>query len=537
MRVRVLGHSGFVPCARALGRIVRVVCTLTLTLAIVGACESESNQIRTENLLLAQGEFFGLAWGGTQLERFYTVARAGVPTGTADDSHAPANLVAGAPAQPCELGASVSRYLPLAPRTSSKYVIGSPSPARIGLFDSIDDDGFGTLSFADIHCERRSFSVPDVDIGSDRLWFLYAPDLVNLKLAVLNRNHSVIYVDPWAEEQHEMASDVQGLVPFETGAWLLETNRLVRRNLEGQVVARRASNVEWFTLLGSPDDLVYKQTGEGWFVQRNDVVQRFSEDDPDLCDVRGLDGFKPNAIGYFRSCDKRELRIYVSPEEHYEYGALDNYQTTNGAILYTKTRDDTTSLWLIKSSAPKQVIPITERAHFIVDFMFWLHPGQLMVITHEPNMPTSVWLLDVDSPEHLFVPVTSGIIGYQFGSDGVAALYENGELVLMDRTLTQVIKRVPNALRSRFNFMFRGKAASLGYLDDVNVDTKLGRLELQLLKGDHFSLADDVREFQEVWWPERGILYAKGGVAPGIYFARVDIPCETTSDTAWACGF
>ena len=24
---------------------------------------------------------------------------------------------------------------------------------------------------------------------------------------------------------------------------------------------------------------------------------------------------------------------------------------------------------------------------------------------------------------------------------------------------------------------------------------------------------------------------------PGINFARVDIPCETTSDTAWACGF
>jgi hypothetical protein len=238
-------------------RLVRLVRLAgTLTLAIVGACGNESNQIRTESLLLAKGEFFDLSWGGTQLERFYTVARAGVPTGTDADANAAANVVAGAPAQPCELGASVQRYLPLAPRTSGKYVIGSPSPARIGVFDDIGDDGFGTLSFADITCQRRAFSVPDVDIGRDRLWFLYAPDLVNLKFAVLNRNQSVIYVDPWAEEQHEVATEVQGLIPFDTGAWLLEKGRLIRRNLEGQVVDRRASNVEWFSLLGAPEDLV-----------------------------------------------------------------------------------------------------------------------------------------------------------------------------------------------------------------------------------------------------------------------------------------
>jgi len=57
------------------------------------------------------------------------------------------------------------------------------------------------------------------------------------------------------------------------------------------------------------------------------------------------------------------------------------------------------------------------------------------------------------------------------------------------------------------------------------------------LTGDHFVIADDVREFRDVWWPERGVLYAAGGDTPGIYFARVDIPCENTSETSFACGF
>jgi hypothetical protein len=50
-------------------------------------------------------------------------------------------------------------------------------------------------------------------------------------------------------------------------------------------------------------------------------------------------------------------------------------------------------------------------------------------------------------------------------------------------------------------------------------------------------LARDVREFEYVFWPERGLAYVTGGEDPGIRFARIEIPCEASSDAPWACGF
>jgi hypothetical protein len=88
-----------------------------------------------------------------------------------------------------------------------------------------------------------------------------------------------------------------------------------------------------------------------------------------------------------------------------------------------------------------------------------------------------------------------------------------------------------------YRFVFRGKASALAYLSHLDTDTRLGRLELQFLPGAHFVLDEHVREFSEVWWPERGLVYTRSGERAALNFARVEIPCETTSDTAWACGF
>jgi hypothetical protein len=91
---------------------------------------------------------------------------------------------------------------------------------------------------------------------------------------------------------------------------------------------------------------------------------------------------------------------------------------------------------------------------------------------------------------------------------------------------------------TRFSFVFPGSSAAIVYLSQVDSTTGLGRLDLQFItSGEQFSLARDVREYREVWWPERGMLYARGGSRAGIRFARVDIPCEMTSDSPWACGF
>jgi hypothetical protein len=120
-------------------------------------------------------------------------------------------------------------------------------------------------------------------------------------------------------------------------------------------------------------------------------------------------------------------------------------------------------------------------------------------------------------------------------SRGTAWLNDTGELTLTDRNAEGTLLRASGV--TRMSFVFPGSSTALVYLSDVNLATGLGRLQLRFLTGESFVLARDVREYREVWWPERGVLYARGGAHPGIRFARVEIPCEMTSDAPWTCGF
>jgi hypothetical protein len=111
----------------------------------------------------------------------------------------------------------------------------------------------------------------------------------------------------------------------------------------------------------------------------------------------------------------------------------------------------------------------------------------------------------------------------------------DGELTVRDQNAEQLLVREVGV--SRFSFVFPGSSLAVTYVTDVDRVTGLGRLKLKFLSGDEFNLAREVREYREVWWPERGILYARGGSNPGVKFARIQIPCEMTSDSPWACGF
>jgi hypothetical protein len=123
------------------------------------------------------------------------------------------------------------------------------------------------------------------------------------------------------------------------------------------------------------------------------------------------------------------------------------------------------------------------------------------------------------------------------GNTGLATLEADGTLLLRDRDTTRPLWRTRGVTAANFRFVFGGEALALAYLADVDEETKLGRLELHMVSGEHFSITDEVREFREVWWPERGILFAQGGKDAAMRFARVDIPCEMLSSSPWACDF
>lgn len=504
---------------------------LALALAWLSACTSGDESISTEVVTLAQGQYYGARWGATQVERFYTLAWKGTP----QDPEPGAVIVSAEHEKPCELGASVARYTSLRPQTASKYVIRSPSPARVVLLEDVDPDGFGTLRFADIDCQRIDLSVPDVKGFSG---YVYDLDQMHQKLAVQNRYGTLSFVDPWKQEQKEVAYDVQAFATFETGEWLIEGGELVKRDLEGKELLRTGSKVAGFIPLGQKGDVVY-QEARGIYTIRSGEAKRIAKSG---CLRATLDSFLPNSIGYFTEpCDAKKLRVIVygsAKEEAYDYSEHTNTLVTSaGMLVYTTTEDDQTKVWIVDSSDPKTPKTAGSFARFALLGMFKLQSDVTVLMTEEEDGLRTIWQLLRSGDRASLVELTRGVKRYTSSGNGIALLYDNGDLVLADGGLASEVLRVPDSQDATFNFVLGGKALGLAYLSHVHPETLLGTLELHLLTGEHYTLARNVREFEYVWWPERGLSYVAGGDDPGIRFARIDIPCEATSDAPWACGF
>lgn len=520
--------------ASSLSPLVRLLVCVSLPLA---ACESTDEAVRTEVVPLAEGDYFGARWGGAQVERFYTVAWRGTPK--EPDGHAV--IVSPDHEEPCDLGTSVQRYTSLRPQSASKYVIGSPSPARITLLEDVDDEGFGTLTFADINCKRIDLRVPDVN-SKRGLAHVYDPDQTHLRFGVFNRAGSLIFVDPWAQEQREVAQNVTSqIVQFETGAWLLEGDELVKRDLDGNELARRGSGVSSFLLLGSKGDIVYHEE-RGVYTIRSGKATRIAK--TNCAYLNNLDAFIPGAIGYFEEpCEENKLRVTVGEDKTYEYGAgITAVATSASMMVYTTLDGDKTKLWLVDGADPMKPKLVTEMDQFALRAIIMLPGGITALLANEPAQgemtqgTLSVWELKRTSDRISVEKLTSGIVGYARSENAIAVQYDTGELILANGALDRVILRVDVPAQARYQFIMGGKALGLVYLGDIDPETNLGSLELQLLTGQHYTLAHDVREFEYVWWPERGLVHVTGGKDPGVHFVRIDIPCEASSDAPWACG-
>jgi len=529
------------PCERAHAHVQAAF--VRLVLAILGcgvastawsACKGSDadDGIHIDNLLLAEGEFYQLDWGGAQLERFYVTARAGTPA-------QPANkvvLVSADRPEPCELGSQLTRYLPMRPLSSSQYVIGAPSPMRVPLLEATDTQGYGTLSFADVECKRTGPTLSGVK--SSALWSVYSPDMTQVTFAALTEDRDFSFVDPWTDEQQRVASAVTQVTTFDTGSWSIEHGSLTRRDREGQLVQQLGTEVQEFALLASNEDVTYADA-QGVHALQQGKDQLIAEAG---CGLRSMEAFEPGAIAYYDPCDARKLHVHVTDGRSFDYAqGVQAVTVSSGFFLYT-TRSSTDEtklrLWLVTDASPDSVASLGERPAFSVRYAIWAQTGAVLLLAQQSlDGTTSVWQFFPGAKFPSLTELARDIIGYQFVPEGVALLYSDGELVVLEPSLQNVVLDLKNARASHFMFVLRGKAAGVAYLEQTDPDTQLGRLELQLINGQHYSLAQDVREFTEVWWPESGIVYARGGAQAGIYFARLDVPCQVMSDTAWACGF
>jgi hypothetical protein len=487
------------------------------------ACEREEHDILVDSELLAEGDFHALAWGGTQVERFHVVAHRGTRDG---------EVVVISPQQeaPCSLG-SLDGYLALQPANSGKYVLGSPSPARIGLFDRLDEDGYGRVGFAGVDCKRIPLEITDVD--PDDIRRLQPTDLTELSFAVTNRDGALLFVSPWAEKQRTIARDVQSLRTQRDGLWLIEAGKLVRRDLDGVEQERFGTGVTEMLPLSEEGDIA-------WVDDRGLVVRRKGEltkVDPEACRVRSLGGFIPQSLGFLSPCETRNLVLRtVDGEEHRYDFEVGSAFAQDGRLLFTVDVEDRTQVYLVLPSDLDEPVLLAEGPSFEVQSVWRTGNTEFRLAVRVADGTLELWRVNAADPGAITV-LLDEVVALSTYERGMVVVREDESLQVLDRTSLRMLVRAKGVRRSGYRFVFGGTATAVAYIHDTDPDTGLGKLSLRFLTGEHFDLDDQVREFKEVWWPESGLLYATGGKGAALRFGRVDVPCEKTSDSPWACGF
>ncbi len=498
-----------------------------LTVVVVGvvACEREE-EMQLEIVELAKGQYSGMNWGGTQVERFHVVARKGTRNRPEDE----VVLVSPQHDEPCSLG-PLALYSAQQPRSGAKFVLGSPSPVRVALFDDVDEHGIGRLSFADIECERTDLEVMDVGVRDP--YRLYLPDLTSVLYGLFDPAWRLILVDPWDERvMATEAIDVQRVIPVNGGAWLIEAGQLVKRDLDGRELERKGKAIHPDDVrLGSEDDLAYIDEGRV-IVERLGKTREVAKD---ACRLQSLDGFIPGALSFYAPCEENRLTVHRTGAEPLRYKApIEAYTAQRGQLITMRFEGDRTVLETAFAHDPLTLRPWVELPPVARLANIWPAVGSWLVQVEMADETVTLYRVEDRVPATSFEVVAEGLTRVTSDTRGLAWIKE-GELTVTDRNASGVYLRARNV--SSYRWVFERNATAIAYTERRTSETGLGHLRLHFLTGERYSLASDVREYQHVWWPERGILFVQDGDEPGMRFARVDLPCEMTSDSPWACGF
>jgi hypothetical protein len=236
-----------------------------------------------------------------------------------------------------------------------------------------------------------------------------------------------------------------------------------------------------------------------------------------------------------------------------------NWLSDRGVIFYTASDDATLDaqspvfLWAARVDAAEQPEPVRVREFdgFFLEQVWGLSRSTFALVVrdfHDPEHETlQFWRVDLAGGE--VETLQRDLESLRLGSDEIATVDRDGRLTVFNQrnlerpTFTADDRPV---LAGSTRFVFGSEDPALAFLADPHdldpaedEEDWVGQLELRFgSTGERLEIAEDVREFQEVWWPERGLLYTvASGREMGIHFAAVDIPCEQATGSQWACGF
>lgn len=496
-------------------------------LLAASACQVGTGEIKVNSVRLAKGELRNLVWGGAQVERFHVVARRG--------SENEAVIWSPDHRSPCSLG-PVAGYEAIQPLRTGGIAWGSLGKGVVPFIESLDDNKRGTLRFSSIDCTPLPLEVPDVNQGE--LWTIYDPSLVKPTYVARLSDLSLLLIDPWLGSTKRVAQNVTAIAVLDNGLWLVENGEAVRRDAKGKELERTGHDVTELMVMGEHQIAYVDKNGLFRFVSGTGAKLVAK----DACRPRMLSGLPGGSLAYFSPCATRRLVIDYGGTTESVAENIVQLMSASGFLVYTLKGDSTTTMWLadlsLRTGLKAKVDQVAERETFDLDRM-WLRTSQKLLVSIAQNNLLELWEIDTKQKKATPLAGQDKLTSVRVGADTYVTISSDGELLLRRmHDLGPELRRqgVPNG---SVRWMFGDSSAAIGYLSNVDPDTKLGRLELHFVEdGAHYNVAENAAELHEVWWPETGIVYATGpGKNEGLWFAHVDVPCEKSASSPWACAF
>jgi len=518
------------------------------------ACQSVKDEVEPTNVELARGDFSSAVWGGAQVDRFHVIAQRG-----------PDDVVIWSPDHPkaCSLG-SVAWYDAIQPLREGGLAWGALGKGAIQLIDSFDDNGRGTLRFTGADCAPLPLQIDDVD--PSEIWTAYDSSFIAPTYVVRTSDRRLLFGDPLKAQAREVAHGVTRVELLDEGLWLVEDGEAVFRDVKGVEQARVGHGVTQLVPIAQ-DELVYVDAGGLYHWVEGKPAKHFATD------VSGFDvlsGFSNFTLAYLTGAGALVIQDAEHPRWQVDPSVYD-FVSSGGYVVYGKGDGGlglATASSFESTKPAAQTLALAWQGRFAFDSLIKRAPSELLLVAH-PKLqvaatpdgvappPNPLVLLDVDTnslrvkaaladgPSSMLVnagtesQASDSLVVIRSFDHDLLTLDDAGTLELRRLSDLGLVYRASNVGKGSLRTLFGDSLPALGYLTHVDPVTSSGDLEIYFVeRGERRKLASHVRELHQVWWPETGVLYSTDASAPGgpgLWFARIPVPCSQTAGAPWTC--
>jgi hypothetical protein len=481
-----------------------------LAASLLPACSGCNIDIERSTTTHADGVYRGLLVGGTEPDGPFVVALRERAPG--DDEAVLVSLAEGE-RRTCSLGKAfvyhTSQPHPFAgeePRVDAR-------PARIMTLEGDLGAKSGDLRIFDASCTER-IRVPSVEAPvwpSQMLWPIYGDEGLE-GYAARTTSGEVVTIDPWGSSVHTISESASFWTYFYDKFWLIEGGSLVVRDRDGKTLQTAGTGVTEIKPGPLGAEVAYVDENGLWVLKLGEDAPMAIPTPAAPCNPQYV-SWAPPRLAYLEDCAAGVLAVLdrtTGDKRVFDSGvtSVRSYGLQESSWLFYEREESgkKRELWAVLDGGEPVLVGTDSK----LDLTIWRHKeGFLFSLDHDGTTGTlGKWTL-----EGGFSPLLEGYAGRGrgLGRGYFAALADVQEdvgtlVVFNSETLAEAL-RVQRVHRQ--TPWFSQQAPALGYVRDWDDTLGAGTLTAWITAtGQLIDVDTGVTEFDELIWPEPGIVYA-----------------------------